>query len=63
METPGLVIEYTAEPLSGGKRGQMHVAVFVDGEQVPELCHPVGSPAPIEVVRRAEYTIKVNGDE
>jgi hypothetical protein len=51
-----IVIEYTVEPLAGG-RGQLHVAVFKDGEQVPELCHPWGSPAPIETVRRHERTV------
>lgn len=49
-----LTIEYTAEPLAG-HRAQLHVAVFVDGAQQLELSHPVGSPAPADVVRaRAE---------
>jgi hypothetical protein len=51
----GWVIERYAEPLAGG-RAQMHQAVFVAGEQVPELSHPVGSPAPAGVVRRHEET-------
>lgn len=56
-----LVIERYAEPLSIDKRGrpqrgQLHQAVFIDGEQVRELCHPVGSPAPWETVKAHEET-------
>lgn len=58
MSAPGLVIERFCEPLSGGTRGQLHQAVFADGEQVRELCHPVGSPAPIATVREHEETLR-----
>jgi hypothetical protein len=53
-----LIIEKTVEPLSGD-RGQLHVAYFVDGKQVPELSHPVGTPAPIETVRAHAGTIEL----
>lgn len=59
------IIERYVEPLSNGTRGQLHQAVFVDGEQVMELCHPLGSPAPIASVReRAEVlTVTATGVE
>ena len=53
------VVEYYAEPRSPDKkgkpqRGQLHVSVFMDGEQIPELSHPMGSPAPWETVKPHE---------
>jgi hypothetical protein len=53
-----LVIERYAEPLSGA-RGQLHIAVYVFGERVSELCHPLGSPAPWAVVKAEERTLTV----
>jgi hypothetical protein len=52
-----LIIERIADPLPGG-RAQLVQTVFVDGEQVPELSHPVGSPAPAEVVREHVETLR-----
>lgn len=59
MTPPALTIEKTVEPLSGD-RGQLHVAYFVDGEKVPELCHPLGTPAPIATVREYAGTITID---
>lgn len=57
-----VVVERYAEPLSyiNGKpqRGQLYQAVFVDGEQVPELSHKLGSPAPWETVKQHEEVIR-----
>lgn len=57
FEPPACVIERAADPLPGG-RAQLVQTVFVDGEKVPELSHPVGSPASAETVARHVETIK-----
>jgi hypothetical protein len=50
-----LIIERIADPLPGG-RGQLVQTTWIDGEQVPELSFPVGSPAPMATVREFEGT-------
>ena len=50
------LIHYWAEPLPG-KRGQLMRDVVVDSKIVAELSGPIGSPAPIETVRKFEKTI------
>lgn len=59
---PGTVERY-AEPLSPDpkgrpQRGQLRQAAFVDGEQVPELSHKVGSPAPWQTVKAHEEIVR-----
>jgi hypothetical protein len=56
MESAPSYIAYEAEPLPG-KRAQMIRTVVVDGEVVPEMTGPIGSPAPIATVRKYEYRV------
>jgi hypothetical protein len=49
-------IIYRAEQLGAG-RAQLHRDVVIGGELVPELSHPVGSPAPLAAVARREREI------
>jgi hypothetical protein len=57
-QSPASFIAYEADPLPGG-RAQMVRTVVVDGETVPELSGPIGSPAPIATVREHEYLVKL----
>lgn len=52
-------IIYYAEPVKAGY-SILRRDVVIDGELVPELSHPVGSPAPTETVRRYEYTFPLD---
>jgi hypothetical protein len=61
MNQLGVVIERYAEPLSGD-RAQLHQAVFVDGQQVAELSHPVGSPAPRATVEAHAEVVRFDAN-
>jgi hypothetical protein len=52
-------IVYRVEPLPGG-RGRLHRDVVVHGELRAELSGPIGSPAPIDVVRQHERTVTLD---
>jgi hypothetical protein len=49
-------IVYFAEPLPGG-RAQLHVDVVIDSQVV--VSHRVGSPAPLETVRKHARVIEL----
>lgn len=56
-------IVYYAQPIPGpGERGQLYRDVVVDDKILDALSGPIGSPAPIEVVRSFERTITLDSE-
>lgn len=58
MSGPSEIIYYV-EPLPGG-RGRLHRDVIVHGELRSELSGPIGSPAPIDDVRRFIHVVTLD---